>query len=394
MPYIPHTILEKKRFFTIFRQMTEMENTSALEALVKLQTDRGMDAATAEANARHCIAAVALRETVFEQLSDDALGTMNHFFEKLAKKDPGERMASLYLILFGLTIHNDPNFTGGEDLEPLVRNFIDRQAPGGKHPTPEVLEDRIRQAMGQFPIPPAAMKKFARALKKKDCRLATALALGESGRNLKCLMTMELWLKQEGAISLEEAANAACAGTDYQAAADAVTCGYLTRDAAKKILFVLSLVALIIAVFYLTGSVERLLLAYEHIGVAAPVSTVSSGMSGRTLINYGTIHRNSFLHTSGDYLFAGIADAIQGFLALFASEFLSGKRAADLVGAAGSWLSGLFRKNDGTETLENLADAVAPETSAAPRDDADIWAAARAARDAIAGDEDDEPVYF
>lgn len=349
-------MIEKSRYFTIFQQMGSMDDGNPMDTLIKLQMKKGIDEKTAQANALHCMSAVAGREALFAQVSEDAMGPMNRLFEKLAEKDPGQRLEALRRIHFGLTADPADGPRSTDEIETLYRQY----AAG--HPlTAEELEDEIRQALGQYRISPAAMRVLARKLKNSEGSAATAMALGESGRNLKCLMTMELWLDSNGTMTMEEAANNACTSADYQAVADAVSKGYMARSAVRVLLVVIAIVAVLYAASCFTGVFDSLMMAAEGLA-AAPASTAATAAStaaetvhhsGRCLVNYGSLYNP----TPMDHLGYAIGDGLKGLLAFFAAEAITSRSAENLVGAAASWLSGLFHSGrKSAAAMEAMAD--------------------------------------
>ena len=351
MTYIPNAITEKTRFLKIFQQMTSMERAhSPLDALVKMQTEQGIDENTAKSNALRCMAAVAGREAVYEEISEDAMASMDRFFEKLAGKDEAERLQALHRIYFGLTIHSKPDSAGfAGDVELMFQHYLAQETGSENPPSAAEMEDRIRQALQQYHISPAAMKMLAHKLKKTDGCMATAMALGENGRNLKCLMTMDLWLNNQGTMSMEEAANVACTNADYQAVADAVNKGYIARDVAMKILKVVAITALVVGVFSMLGGLGSLLDAEFalHRVLTAPDTLMTTEMAA-------------------DFLTWGIDDIAYGFRACFfggAAAALS-KHAASLIGSVSAWIAGLFhRAEEAAPAVDTLVDVVEEEAS-------------------------------
>lgn len=229
------------------RHMKEMEDGMPLyECLVAMQVGAGLSYEEAEANAARCITATAAREALFARVSDDAMAVMDRFLDRLTVMDPAARMDALHRILFGLTAYNDPACAALLDADTPVmevyEKWLDTRPLHGA--AFSGIEDEIRQALQSYSLSPAAMKKLTRQmLSGKGC-LAAAEAMGQRGRNLKCLMTMELWMHNRQ-LSMEEAANIAASSAEIQATADAVQRSYIARDTARKILIAVAVTAVI-----------------------------------------------------------------------------------------------------------------------------------------------------
>lgn len=386
--YIAGTIIEKARFAKIFHQMVSMEGKSPMDALVKLQTQQGIDEQTAKENAAACILAVAGRETVFEQTVEDAAAPMDRLFEKLEKKDAEERLQALHRIYFGLTIQSDPGYTGkGSDIEQMFRSYY---AQAANTATPEEMEDRIRQALQGYRVSPAATKLLAHELKNSKKCLATAAAMGESGRNLKCLMTMELWLKNQDTMSMEQAANTACANADYQAVADAVRKGYIARSVAMKILKAIGITLLVAGIAYIAIGAWGTAVADTAMQFIAEAPASISNAELMPLFQ-----KASHVEVLAPVVTSiGIDYAIFGVLTAALS-----KAAASLIGTVSAWITGKVQSaEEAAPAMDALAEEVEAEAAvqteaaaqAAPAQTAPVQDVASSLSDAILFEEEDE----
>lgn len=271
------------------RHMREMEQGMPLfECLVALQVRAGLSYEEAEDAASRCIAATAARETLCGQVSGDAMAVMNKFFRQLSGLEPVARMDALYRILFGLTVYDDPasaqKLDAGIPLAEVYDQWLDACAlSGARFYSFEALEEEIRQALQRYSLSPAAMRNLTRQMYSGKGCLAAAEAFGQQGRNLKCLMTMETWLRNREQLTMEEAANIAGASAEIQATEDALRRGLLTRDAARKILLAIGIAAIVIgaaiAVYHVPGLLQGLQGAVVHptpTGIAATAADMAA----------------------------------------------------------------------------------------------------------------------
>lgn len=338
----------------VFCNMNALKtNTSLLDCLIAMQTAEGIDEATAEANAEHCMLAISQWDGLYGQVSMNALDIMNSLLENIAGLEDSQRILALHQILFGLTAYSDPETAAkldeGIPSGQLFRQHYEAILSGGNAPSAEELENQIRIALTRYRISPAAMRMLTGKMLRGEGYLATAEALGEDGRNLKCLLTMETWLQNRDHMTMEEAANTAASSVQTQAVADAVQRGYIARDVAKKILIAIGIVVAIAGVVYMIHSMPA---------VAKAVSALHAGPNPDGIPMSPLL--KSFIEKN---LVAQKASALtpQGIGALLtfgggAMVALSDK-AADLISTLTVRFSHLFRKADSAHAaaMETLA---------------------------------------
>ncbi len=250
---------QQENFFTktfsrqIYTRMLQAAETGSLtETLIQMQTSRGVDPDQAGETAQQCIAAAASCEGIRDAVSADAMAVLNQLLESLQDLGGEQRTLALHKLYFGLTAHQDPglrqDLERGVSTDELFWRYYSRQLRSRHPASPKDLEKAVRQAVQNFYLPPEAMQALARKLAASGDYLASAAALGENGTNYKCIAAMELYLNSGGSMTIHEAANLACAGVQAQAAADAVSRGFLSRDMARKILLAAAIAAVIIGV--------------------------------------------------------------------------------------------------------------------------------------------------
>ena len=261
-------VINPDRCQKIFHQMSDMllGEVSLMECLTAMQTGQGIDEKDAKDNAHRCMLAVAAHETLREALSENSMAVLEKLFARLKKESPGQQMEALHQIFFGLTLYEDPDrvqsLENGVSLNDLYQTYRSEAAPAL---TAEALEDQIRFALQQYHITPGMMRTLTKQMRGKAGYFAAAEALGERGRNLKCLVAMDLWLQNPDAMTLEEAAGTAATSVETQAVADALNRGYIARDVALTILTVLGHAIAVYGTFLFVAYVPESLMTAQDI---------------------------------------------------------------------------------------------------------------------------------
>lgn len=215
--------------------LNEQENQSLVQILNQMQTSGGINPEEAAVTTSTCIAAVTSCESVRSEFADNHADAL---LDKLL--DEAEKCDDCHLILnklcFGLSAY--PGFVAANETLSPDELFWRYYAEKGKSRTIEELKDEIRNVLKDYWLTPQVMWALIERLESSGDYLATATALGEDGISFKCIAAMELYLNNRDTVTIHEAANAVCATVESQAAADAVSRGMITRDAAKKILLI------------------------------------------------------------------------------------------------------------------------------------------------------------
>jgi len=258
----------------IYNQLLRIEKGSSTlkDILVEMQADRGVGSDEAEASARSCMEAVANYGSVRDLVGEDAPAVMDLLLRHIDEGDSGSQVLNKRKLHCGLAIYRDEEMVeqlnNGVCAEDLFWQFY---AEGrDKAVAPDELDEAIRRELRQFRLPASVAAAVEAKLEASQDYLATAAALGENGWCFKCIATMDLYLNQEGALSMQEAANRACTSVEVQATADAVAHGMIDRETAKKVLLVLAVTAVIVGVgviLYTQGGIiaaEKTIAALEN----------------------------------------------------------------------------------------------------------------------------------
>ena len=132
---------------------------------------------------------------------------------------------------------------------------------------------------------------------RSNGHLAAAEALGESGRNLKCLMTMETWLRDRENLTMEEAANIASSSAETQAVTDALQRGYITRDVAKKLLIVLGITVAVVGIIYAIHTVPALTEAVAHLAAGPNPNGIPMSPLLKSILEKQALEKHAFAFT-------------------------------------------------------------------------------------------------
>lgn len=339
-----HYPIDPQRCQEIFRQLTTAENSHDLLAcLMDMQTRQGMDEAAAETNAKRCMRSVASQEGLQEALTEKASAVLDRIFSDLAKKKPEQRLEALHQFYFGLTLRSDPALAPfleqGKSPEELYKAYRLHSDPDI---TPEELESRIRHAFARYRFPPHILRGLAWETRHGEAYFAAAEALGENGRNLKCLLTMDIWLHNPETMTLEEAAVSAGTTVETLAVMDALNRGYIARDAALTILTILGLSVAVFGMFQIISFLPEALMSASELAAA-----------GGTLAQ-----AEARVALARKWVIGGIAIEAGG-LAL--NEFAG--NLADRVGTFATGLSHMLRReeNQTDESPDVLADVAGAE---------------------------------
>ena len=335
-------------YFSALRQ-----NISLTDCLISMQLNEGIDEFTAEANAEECMAAISVWDSVHSQISDNAMAVMEDLLKALARMEYDQRLTALQKIHFGLTVWEDPDsarlLEEGIPVDRLFWEHTEALRKAGTTPTCEELEAQIRTALSAYSLSPACMRLLTLKMRCGAGYLASAEALGEEGRNLKCLMTMDLWLRNRDTMTLTEAAAEAATDVQTQAVEDALQRGYITRDVAKMILIAVGITLAVIGVIYIVQSLPAVASALSAIQTGVNPTGAPMSPLLRSLLEKQASQRHL-----GALTFQGKGALLT--LAGGAMALLSDK-GADLIARLGDHFSHLIRKTDKvSDTLDTLAD--------------------------------------
>ena len=251
-------LFTKKDFIALYRKLHSDDGMMAV--LRRMQEPCGISDYKAKENADMLIQLVAAHENAVNMLSDDALDVLDAFLNDPSTKSCCDRKTLLQQLHFGLKFYEDEELikkmAQGTSESDLFREYYARRDEDPTF-TEAKLEEEIRGMMGNYRISPTAMRKIVRQMEKSQDLRATAAELGEEGMRFKAVAAMDLYLRNQGTMTMEEAVHIACTNVELQAVADGVSQGLITEERARKILAVLCLLC-IITVIVLTFQVTEL----------------------------------------------------------------------------------------------------------------------------------------
>lgn len=242
-------LFTKGEFSDLYRNIREDEGMLAV--MCQMQKPYGITERKAYENADAVIRLVAAHENVSNMLSEDALDVLDTFLKDSEKMSSYDRKVLLHQLYFGLKVCQDEalieQVKEGTGESALFRAYYNRC---GEDPaiTAEMLEEDIRKLMGNYRISPEAMRVIVRQMEKSQDLRATASALGREGMRFKCIVAMDLYLRNKDSMTMDQAVNIACTNVQLQAAADGVSNGLITEERAKKIFFVVAVACVLCSI--------------------------------------------------------------------------------------------------------------------------------------------------
>lgn len=242
-------LFTKGEFSTLYRNVRE--DKGMLAVMSQMQAPYGINERKAYENADAIIRLVAAHENASNMLSEDAMEVLNTFLKESERMRGYDRRILLHQLYFGLKLYQDEELIEqvkeGTGESALFREYYTRC---GEDPaiTEAMLEEDIRKLMGNYRISPKAMRVIVRQMEKNQNLRATASALGEDGMRFKCIVAMDLYLRNKDTMTMEQAVNIACTNVQLQAVADAVSRGQITEERAKIIFVVVAMVFILCSI--------------------------------------------------------------------------------------------------------------------------------------------------
>lgn len=241
-----YTMYSKNTFTKIYNQMSSEKDL--LATMVEMQTKRGINEQKAYENACEMMGEVSKFECTKSMLMEDPDAVIDDFLLTARNLQGYDRKLLLHEISFGLSLYQSPELMEkikeGATTDELFRSYYEAH---GEDPeiTCEVLENDIRKRMTQFRVSPGVLRTMAKKLEKSKDVLFTSEALGKDNLRLKCVLAMELYLRDQDNVTIADAVNIACTDMEVEAVADAVSRGQMAAQTAGKIFAVLCLTAIV-----------------------------------------------------------------------------------------------------------------------------------------------------
>lgn len=242
-------LFNKGEFADLYRNIREDEGMMAV--MNQMQKPYGVSERKAYENADAVIRLVAAHKNLSNMLSEDALEVLDTFLKDSEKMSGYDRKVLLHQLYFGLRVCQDEalieQVKEGTGEGALFREYYTRC---GEDPsvTAEMLEDEIRKLMGNYRVSPEAMRVIVRQMEKSQDLRATASALGRAGMRFKCIAALDLYLRNQDTMTMDQAVNIACTNVQLQAAADGVSRGLITEERARKIIFAVAVASILCSI--------------------------------------------------------------------------------------------------------------------------------------------------
>jgi len=262
------------------------------EALVEMAKSKGMAFSDSLELAQKIMDSVYSYNNILEQVQEDVQSAMEQALAGLETMDPEDRMDAMRQILFGLHLASDEELLSRLDKdsssEELFREACDKGVPymPGK-------EDDLRKALlrkvTNLRLSPAALARMGKKLSSSEDYVAASAAMGRKGYALKCVVAMDVYLRNKETMDIDEAVLATCETVEMEAIADAVRIGEIA-EATAEILVIALTIAIFIAIMILVGK-------YATAGLGKVALTSIAGL----LVGFGTWHVGNVLsHTIGE----------------------------------------------------------------------------------------------
>lgn len=217
------------------------------------------------------IAEVESYENVRNEIQENVSETMQKVFDSLSPLELNERIDIMNQMLFGFELCSNEkeleklkNGISGESLYHMENDktitYSDR--------TELLLRHKLIEKAASLRLSPAALKRMSNSLCYTDDYVTTAATLGADSRSLKCVVAMDLYLRNHNQVSIDEAALNACMYADIGAIADAVRVGEIAETvslalmAVRIITFAVKAVSLITAASTLGEIITVVLVAW------------------------------------------------------------------------------------------------------------------------------------
>ena len=346
-------LFNKGEFEMLYQNFAGDQDLMAV--LAQMQTSHGIHGRKAWENADAMIRLVAAHESLSAMITDDAMDALDNFLNHSQCMTGYDRKVMLHQLYFGLKLYQDDTLMErvkeGATESQLFREYFTRW---GEDPsvTDQMLESDIREMMSRYHISPKAMKAIASRMEKNQDMLASASALGQDGQRFKCIVAMDLYLRGNGTMTMDEAVSTACTNVELGAVADAVSRGRITEERAKKIIAVVAICCILFSIL-MAMFAPQILTAAAHILVNP--TWVAANSAAPQIAAQGVA-------TAAAVAKASVMSAQNGLM-------LGGIAIAAVKNTASQWMGRLVANR--TFVRASAADAAAAMDAMADRDEAE-----------------------
>lgn len=277
-------LFTKNEFAALYENLNS--DRDLMDVLSKMQVEHGIHERKAYENADALIRMVAERENLCSMLSEDAAQVLDTFLNESDRMTGYDRKIQLQKLAFGLKLYQDnallDKLKEGADYGQLFHEYYTENEKDSSV-TCETLEEDVRNLMANYHISSKAMRHFVKRLEEGEGLVATSAALGQEGLRFKCVAAMDLYLRNQKTMTVEDAVNTACADVEIQAVADAVAKGQLTEERALKIISIAVSAAIILGIVLLLARpllMEAMTSALTDPFWIGNVANLGAGMEG------------------------------------------------------------------------------------------------------------------
>ena len=222
-----------------------------MTVMSRMQVAYGIHERKACENAETMIRLVAAHENTANMLSEDALEVLDAFLTDSAFMSGYDRKIMLHQLYFGLKTYQDEELIEkikeGASARDLFHEYYTRCGEDSTI-TEAMLEAEVRKMMGNYRISSKAMRHIVKQMERNQTLRATAAELGEEGMRFKAIVAMDLYLRNQDTLTMEEAVQIACTNVEYQAMSDGLSQGLITEEQARQILAVIMLLCILAAI--------------------------------------------------------------------------------------------------------------------------------------------------
>lgn len=189
-------------------------------------------------------------DNVREQVQEDVRAAMEQVFSTLETLEPEARLDAMNQMLFGLNMVSDETLL--EELDSGADPMVLFQESSGKYtvsaPNAEQnLREDILRKVSNLHLSPKALARMGKSIAASSDYVATSAALGRKGCALKCVVAMDLYLKNRNTMDVDEAVLLACETVELEAVSDAIRLGELSETGAEILTAAAFIVLIIIA---------------------------------------------------------------------------------------------------------------------------------------------------
>ena len=195
-------------------------------------------------------------EQMTEALMEDSGSALEGYFANLQEKSGEKRLRTLQEIDFGLQIFSDYGYIQQVREEETVKSLYKKYAHTVEGRSAEELEKDICKKVKRMHLSAEALNRLEQALTMGGSPVATAAAIGRESHDIKCMAALELFRESDGRLDPVEAAYIACNAMQMQAVADAVHRGVMAEKAARALIIISVVAAILVIAYYFPPMLE------------------------------------------------------------------------------------------------------------------------------------------